>query len=295
MKYKAIVTIHWDLETSDSDPFRVAREEIQKYLPPDVEIKVKIDKLRRAKNKMICVGEFSPEEVLPYVSFSEEEKREYVVGSKSYLVRMNSHRYFIFRASQNCVACGLKGTKMLLEQHPSDSSPHFNLYGVEEDQLVLMTKDHIHAKSLGGEDRHSNYQTMCAICNNLKGSDNLTLDSIAELRKIYNENNKKHSRKKVSDMVRHAREKLKLPPVAMVPSPNIEGAVELKADIYIMEDKNGDLNGVLVYESVKEGYVSCVAGIHKGTKLVPIASEDRKLVFPFNDRVFRVYSGLVEK
>jgi 5-methylcytosine-specific restriction endonuclease McrA len=33
-----------------------------------------------------------------------------------------------------------------------------------------MTRDHVIAKSLGGQDFLSNMQTMCRICNNKKGS-----------------------------------------------------------------------------------------------------------------------------
>ena len=65
---------------------------------------------------------------------------------------MNSQRYFIFRESACCAACGLEGTVMVLEQNPHDRNPHFNLYAVEDGKHVLMTKDHVLPKAFGGEE-----------------------------------------------------------------------------------------------------------------------------------------------
>ena len=46
-----------------------------------------------------------------------------------------------------------------------------NLYAInEKGEEVLMTKDHIEPKSLGGKNSLNNYQTMCTICNCEKGS-----------------------------------------------------------------------------------------------------------------------------
>ena len=127
------------------------------------------------------LGEFSTEDVFPFIS-TEKIKRDYQVGDKIYSVKMDSQRYHVFKANQACVVCGLIGTKMILDIHPRDRSPHFNLYGEEAGQLVLMTKDHILAKSKGGNNLISNLQTMCSVCNGLKGNCGLTNAQVKELR-----------------------------------------------------------------------------------------------------------------
>src|SRR5690606_1745333 len=86
-----------------------------------------------------------------------------------------------------------------------------NLYGEEDEKLILMTKDHIHARSCGGEDRHSNYQTMCLICNNLKSHSNLNLEGVSELRRIYNENKHTVTKKKLHCLIEETRNNLSKP------------------------------------------------------------------------------------
>ena len=47
---------------------------------------------------------------------------------------------------------------------------HFNLYGINKNyEEILFTKDHIIPKSKGGDNKISNYQTMCYNCNYKKG------------------------------------------------------------------------------------------------------------------------------
>jgi len=171
-RYRVTVTMVYDVETDMEhvDASRTVEADLITCLADKALVRrqVRLERLRERRCN-IHLGEFSPEDVLPYIC-KEEVKRDYIIGTKTYTVRMNSQRYFIFRESLKCVACGLEGTKMILEQNPSDKSPHFNLYAVENGRLVLMTKDHVQPKAYGGEDRHSNYQTMCSICNNLKGS-----------------------------------------------------------------------------------------------------------------------------
>jgi hypothetical protein len=106
-----------------------------------------------------------------------------------------------------CVACGLEGKYFFLERHSTEKSAHFNLYGLQDGNYVLMTKDHILAKSNGGANHVRNYQTMCSICNNLKGDHDLPLENIAELRMLYNQN-LTLPRKVVSKMINEARLKM---------------------------------------------------------------------------------------
>lgn len=131
-------------------------------------------------------GEFNPDDVLPHVTL-QKTYRDYSVGEQTFSVRMNSHRYLCFQNNRSCVACGLPGSKMVLEEC-GNRSAHFNLYGEEHGELVLMTKDHIQPKSRGGKDRQDNFQTMCVVCNNLKSNDTVIgLDDVRAMRRIWNE------------------------------------------------------------------------------------------------------------
>jgi hypothetical protein len=96
---------------------------------------------------------------------------------------------------------------MILDMNPGDSSPHFNLYAEEDARLILMTKDHILAKSKGGQDVLENFQTMCAICNNLKGNYDLNLDHCRELRCLHNNQNKL-PRKELQSLINKTRENM---------------------------------------------------------------------------------------
>ena len=70
-----------------------------------------------------------------------------------------------------CVGCGVVGTMFAMEKDSKSPTYHLNLYHVGEDGVeVLMTHDHILARADGGKEHLSNSQTMCAPCNNKKGS-----------------------------------------------------------------------------------------------------------------------------
>lgn len=78
---------------------------------------------------------------------------------------------FTFKGTR-CVSCGIQGTHFRKERsHPSDPRPHLNLYasGPPGSIEVLMTRDHIVPRALGGPDGLHNMQTMCFRCNSRKG------------------------------------------------------------------------------------------------------------------------------
>lgn len=86
-------------------------------------------------------------------------------------IDMDSQRYQVFMKSCQCVTCGIEGQYFAKERLPGSKRYHFNLYAIDAEGVeVMITKDHIIPKSLGGLDTLSNYQTMCAPCNRAKGN-----------------------------------------------------------------------------------------------------------------------------
>ena len=123
-------------------------------------------KERHPENK-----KYLPEEVLNLTKYitRREGKRE-KVDFDGNLINMASDRYKCFDThGVTCVACGVKGEYFALERDSIYPTYHFNLYGVVDGEEVLMTKDHIIAKSKGGPDHIDNFQTMCTKCNLEKG------------------------------------------------------------------------------------------------------------------------------
>jgi hypothetical protein len=162
----------------------------------------------RSKQGLIHLSVFPIDEVLSKIQ-TDETKIEFLVDDVPYSVKMNSDRYVVFRNSRVCACCGLEGTKMILDVNPGNSNAHFNLYAVENDRLVLMTKDHTIPKSKGGRDELSNYSTMCCVCNNLKGDCDLTLDECRQLRDLY-KNKAKLPRKELRTLINSYRRELSL-------------------------------------------------------------------------------------
>ena len=148
------------------------------------------------------LGEFDPDDVLPFIGKKGTAKKEYTIGEQVFNLRMTSLRLRTFKAGRECVICGLIGTTMLLEQFEDHGGPHFNLYGEgvpsaifsshaateEKSGLILLTKDHILPRSNGGKDSIQNMQTMCVICNQLKKNSSLTNKLLKMLRTTYDEN-----------------------------------------------------------------------------------------------------------
>lgn len=128
---------------------------------------------------------FPAHEILALTGRESPDTQVFEVDGQSYWVHMRSLRFECFRRRQRCVVCGLRGTKMVLEfGSPVAGSPHFNLYGEEDGELVLMTKDHITPVSHGGKNRLTNLQTMCTRCNGIKAADkDLTFEQILKRRR----------------------------------------------------------------------------------------------------------------
>ena len=99
-----------------------------------------------------------------------------------HMMKPYSLRYLTFMNGCTCVSCNLKGLFFVKERtstiagNPNDNGGyHFNLYALNKNNKeVLMTKDHVLAKALGGKDVVENMQTMCTECNGIKSS--MTVD-----------------------------------------------------------------------------------------------------------------------
>lgn len=204
MRYKVTAMLNFEIEGEINQT--TAIEKLNAILPKNFSFGIhSIEKIKSRKREPI--GEFALEDVLPYVT-EELICRDYIVGDKTYSVRMNSIRYLLFRESLKCVSCGLEGVKFFLES--SGNNPHFNLYAVEDGHLVLMTKDHKIAASNGGATRFENLQIMCSICNCLKSNHNLIPLQVAELRKIYSQKRRGVSIKAFNKTLHETRLKMEL-------------------------------------------------------------------------------------
>jgi len=103
--YKVIATVTWKFETDQSENISLehAKYQLDKILdthPQGEEfegfcIQVDLAKMKDRK-RLIHLGDFSLDDVLPYIT-EEESKRDYQVKGKDYPVRMNSDRYFVFK------------------------------------------------------------------------------------------------------------------------------------------------------------------------------------------------------
>lgn len=87
-------------------------------------------------------------------------------------VKANSQRLQLFYTKGfKCVVCGTEGKFFIMVRGEKEKRFHLELVGETTDgKLVMMTKDHIVPKSLGGKDELENYQTMCTTCNVAKGN-----------------------------------------------------------------------------------------------------------------------------
>lgn len=118
-------------------------------------------------------GLYSVEDVLSKRLPSEIGKRKKgEVDFDGDLMYMTSQRYEVFAERGTvCCKCGMEGLYFAKERSGNAKRYHFNLYGKNsKGEEVMLTKDHIIPKSLGGKDELANYQTMCLPCNMQKSN-----------------------------------------------------------------------------------------------------------------------------
>lgn len=91
-------------------------------------------------------------------------------NGETYWVRVSTTRLECLRRNQECVWCGRAGNVFVLERN-GNPIPHLNLYHrSEKGGLLLMTQDHILPVAWNGQGVVDNLQTMCAQCNQAKGT-----------------------------------------------------------------------------------------------------------------------------
>lgn len=130
-----------------------------------------------SKQKYLRKETYSPSEVLDFIpdlstlppkTKLKKIKRDYDGDA----MKMVSDRYYTFAKSLKCAFCDLVGSIMCKEKsfdkhgNIQEGGFHFNLYAIDANgEEMLMTKDHILAKSKGGLNHIDNYTTCCSKCN----------------------------------------------------------------------------------------------------------------------------------
>jgi 5-methylcytosine-specific restriction endonuclease McrA len=117
------------------------------------------------------------------IEYKERDKRISFDGEP---IKLSSLRLRTFATHGiECVDCGVKGAFFAMERHHMDAKYHINLWAVRDNgQQVLMTHDHILARSLGGADNIANTQTMCMDCNFEKGKIEHKLKELRKSQKV---------------------------------------------------------------------------------------------------------------
>lgn len=115
------------------------------------------------------VGKFEVQEIIDLINSS---KSSAILAGHKVSVSGGRLKNFAINGT-DCICCGAKGAYFSVETTNKDPKTglHLNLYAINvHGDPVLMTKDHIVLKSLGGEDKVENYSPMCLRCNNLRGN-----------------------------------------------------------------------------------------------------------------------------
>lgn len=265
------------------------QKEIENYLSKKFGvIDLQISSLQKTKLVPDYIAEIDYDTVIKLISNNPNYK-EFKVKNKKYTVRMNSHRYFLFRENNICVSCGLEGDRFVLEKPPGDEKPHFNLYGLENNTYILITKDHVFPKCLGGKDHHSNYQTMCSICNGLKGHDQIPVSVIRQLRSFLNENKLKITRKQLYASLESIKKNYfsniqgnkKSQRYNRILGKKKSGSVVACCDLCVV-DTGDKFEAINIYENRNNNHFAC---IKRNTVLNPIVAIDNKYVCVINKHI----------
>jgi 5-methylcytosine-specific restriction endonuclease McrA len=117
---------------------------------------------------------YDMDDIMPLIG--KHDKVSFETKRGKFVARLNSLKLRVFKEKgHKCVACPLTGSHFVLERL-SNTPPgiaYLNLYAPSgNNNLTLMTRDHIIPVSKGGKDTMENSQTMCFPCNLEKGNGN---------------------------------------------------------------------------------------------------------------------------
>jgi len=301
MKYEIKASIKWTIKSGESKEFvqQKAFDELTNAIRdlhfPNIDLEIKAEELK-SNIEIQRIKEYSWSFILDKLKKTNNNFKVSFQG-KEYIVKMNSQRYFLFRENNKCVCCGIEGTKVILEKNLNDVTPHFNLYAKTQDGLVLLTKDHITPKCVGGTDRHSNYQTMCSICNGLKGHSNISIENLHNIRKIY-EKNKYGDKKALHNLI--DTEKMKFSTkinTQEYQSQNYikslsKDAIKTRCDLSVYKDKEKYI-GISMYDSPKKN-LHYVGNIRRGIYLEPLFSYKKKYECQiYNNMIISIHKSLL--
>lgn len=91
-----------------------------------------------------------------------------------YPIWTDTDRYeSLYKHGLICAKCGLKASFAAIEKNTDSKNKfHINIYGTrkEDGKHILLTKDHIYPRAMGGLDIMENYQTLCSSCNGKKNN-----------------------------------------------------------------------------------------------------------------------------
>lgn len=94
------------------------------------------------------------------------------VGIRHYPIVTDTDRYEnLYHNGCKCAKCGLEAEFAAIEkEEKSKDKFHINVYVVDNrGKELMLTKDHIYPRALGGYDDLCNYQVLCERCNTKKG------------------------------------------------------------------------------------------------------------------------------
>lgn len=102
-----------------------------------------------------------------------------------------------------CRSCGM--TVEFVDIIKCGPSTKYNLQfvGVVNDQRIILTIDHIFPLSCGGDNKSSNLQSLCSICNNIKGDRLLAIDELRDERRALLERKIYGHTKRIQVKIKH--------------------------------------------------------------------------------------------
>jgi HNH endonuclease len=119
--------------------------------------------------KRVFLAEYTSDQILPLLGYGKGKEEFRLPNGKSYMVKVGTARLECLRRNQACVWCERVGNFFVLEAS-GNPTPHLNLYHRGKDGMIMMTQDHILPVAWNGTDDVENLQTMCAKCNQAKGT-----------------------------------------------------------------------------------------------------------------------------